>query len=98
MNKTTPTEIQIKTLLKLGGDYAGQTRAEVKEMIENLKQQKRKMKPKNTNPKYNCKNCGHTHIGLVGDLGRNNDETGQYRLSMCSDCYCENFKNGKIKV
>lgn len=56
------------------------------------------MKPKNTNPKYKCKNCGHTHIGLVGDLGVNDDETGQDRLPMCSDCDCENFKNGKIKV
>ncbi len=56
------------------------------------------MKAKNTNPNIKCKNCKHTHIGTVGDLGINEDETGLDRLLMCSECDCENFKGGGVRV
>lgn len=39
--------------------------------------------------------CGHTHIAYVGDLGKNNDETGYDRISECPECECENFKELK---
>ena len=56
------------------------------------------MKRKNINKKYKCKNCGHTHIVYVGDLGENDDEPGYDRFTECSECDCENWKNGVIKV
>ncbi len=56
------------------------------------------MKAKNTNKKYKCENCEHTHIGYVGDLGENNDKSGYDRLPMCSECDCENWKHKVVKV
>jgi len=41
-----------------------------------------------------CK-CGHDHIGWVGDLGSNDDESGWDRIPECIEtgCDCEHYES-----
>ena len=52
------------------------------------------MKYKKNDSRGNCV-CGHNHIALVGDLGKDNDEMGWDLISACQYCNCENFKRRK---
>lgn len=38
-----------------------------------------------------CKNCGHNHVNLVGDGGRNKDEVRWELMDECCYCNCEKF-------
>ena len=41
--------------------------------------------------------CGHSHMGLVGDLGEHEDELGYDFLPECCECDCENYKPMRAK-